>query len=329
MFKSNQRCIHLFLAASAMSLSLAAAMPARASDPEPNDTVALPPNINLLLYYNIFNGTGTVTTASGEDLNHTRIATNINVLRLIHTVDIAGYTVGAEVELPYAAFLGGQKIGGVGAAHQSGFGQPDLNLFFWPVNNPKTGTYVVLSGWFAPPISSFSKIHDLSIPTLTPANNLMNETIEVGAATTIFGEQSKPNLSVQGWYDGYFYQDNPNYASTYLPTPVGPIGPVDATLREQPTQEFRFYLTYNFAPRIAGFGSIGFLQSFGGKQTLRLAGVPDAVDTGSRTNESQFRFFLSSFISPTIQTSLLFYYDIAAHGGPEQRFVGLRLAKFF
>ena len=84
-----------------------------------------------------------------------------------------------------------------------------------------------------------------------------------------------------------------------------------------------------FAPQVFGFGTLGFYQSFGGKQTLTIPGLSGYIDTGLRTNESQLRFFVSTFVSPTIQASVYAYCDVAAHGGPKQRLVGFRLSTIF
>jgi hypothetical protein len=329
-FKSKYGA-NAYLAAAMVSLSLVSANPALAlTDPQAGDLVALPPNINIFLYYNALGNAGTVTTTNGTNLDHTRLQTDINIFRYVHTVSIGGSVGGAEMLLPYVGYLGEQKVGGAQVAHRSGFGQPNFGLFFWPVNLPKTGTYYLLSGWLSPPISSFTKINNLTAPTLSSANNTLTETIETGARTLLLGTPTTKNLAIEGFYDLSFFQSNPNYASVYQPTPAGRrVGPFDATFRQQPTQELRAYLTYTFDPMIAASTSLGFYQSFGGKQTLKIAHVPQIVDTGNRTNESQLRFYLTSFVTETVQARLFVYYDVAAYGGPKQRVIGLRFAKAF
>jgi hypothetical protein len=215
-------------------------------------------------------------------------------------------------------------------AHRSGFGQPNFGLFLWPVNLPKTGIYYLLSAWLSPPISSFTKINNLTAPTLSSANNTLTETIETGARAPLLGTPTTKNLAIEGFYDLNLFQSNPNYASVYQPIPGGRrVGPFDATFRQQPTQELRAYLVYTFDPKVGATTSLGFYQSFGGKQTLKIAHAPQIVDTGNRTNESQLRFYLTSFVTQTVQARLFFYYDVAAYGGPKQRVIGLRFAKAF
>jgi hypothetical protein len=72
----------------------------------------------------------------------------------------------------------------------------------------------------------------------------------------------------------------------------------------------------------------GLYQSFGGKQYYTLSnGVK--MDSGNRTNETQLRLVGSSFVSPTINIALEGEYDVANRGGPLERAVLLRVAKFF
>ena len=74
--------------------------------------------------------------------------------------------------------------------------------------------------------------------------------------------------------------------------------------------------------------SPGLYQSFGGKQYYTESNGAK-VDTGNRTNETQLRLVASSFVSPTINIALMGEYDVANRGGPLQRAVVFRLAKFF
>ena len=53
------------------------------------------------------------------------------------------------------------------------------------------------------------------------------------------------------------------------------------------------------------------------------------VDSGSRTNETQVRLIASTFLSHSLAVMLAGYFDVAAHGGPLNRTVLLRLGVFF
>ena len=72
----------------------------------------------------------------------------------------------------------------------------------------------------------------------------------------------------------------------------------------------------------------GLFQSFGGKQYfMQSNGLK--MDSGNRTNETQLRLVASSFVSPTVNVTLEGEYDVANRGGPLERSVLLRVAKFF
>jgi len=345
---------------------------AHASDPLPGDLVAPPVNINIGLLYNEFGDAGSFGAIRGNDVtDHTHISNDITVGRYIRTFDVGGTEFGAQVYLPFVQFIGAQELGinniptpvaglpafgpgRAGLSRTSGFAQPNLGVFMFPLNNPVTGTYVVVAPWISPPISSFNKNSNLN-----PAQNIFTYELELGFRTTLIGTPKTPNLSVEFWGEGYGFADNTNSADVNpvvnadsvpgiyglfgVHNPLQSASAVAATFREQPSAEFRVYLPYEFYPATGAFFAPGFYQSFGGKQTYRLneagtvdvAGSPtalkagDTVDSGNRTDETQLRFVLSSFISPTAQVVLMGDYDIAAHGEPLNRVFEFRLAKFF
>jgi len=72
----------------------------------------------------------------------------------------------------------------------------------------------------------------------------------------------------------------------------------------------------------------GLFQSFGGKQTYTLSNGAK-LDAGTRTQTTQLRFVISSFISPHVQLMLAGTYDLVDHGAPLNRGVMLRVGTFF
>jgi hypothetical protein len=335
---------------------------ALASDPLPGDGIAPPVNVNIGLFYNQFTNAGSYgapvgTLYDSSDSHNTHISTDITVLRYIRTFQVDGITAGAQIYEPYVAFLGTQKVGlsnipsglpapfpalGSGQANlstQGGFGQPNLSVFAFLVNKPATGTYFVVSPWLQLPISSFNKNSFVN-----PGQDAWVYEMEFGFRTTLLGTPTTKNLSVELWSESYLYGANNNSAlvnpeviATNIPTiysdlgihnPVQSTSSVAARFEEQPSQEFRIYLPYEFLPSTGGFVAPGFFQSFGGKQTYTLRNGTK-VASGNLTNETQLRLVVSSFVSPTTQIVLAGYYDVAAHGGPLNRTVELRIAKFF
>jgi hypothetical protein len=345
----------IFMAA--FSLSSLGAPAAFASDPLPGDGIAPPLNINIALFYEEFQDAGTFGATHGANTTEdTHISDEITVLRYVRTFSIGGMEAGLQAYLPLVNFIGTQQLGiqnipspvagfpafGPGKANlsnHSGFAEPSLGAFAFPVNNPATGTYVAIGPWIDPPISSFNKNY-----VLNPAQNVWVVEPEAGFRTILNGTPTTKNLAIEVWGEGYFYGDNnnsedvsPEVSANNIPAiytlfgvhnPLQNQSGVPATFREQPSAELRVYLPYEFAPALGAYFAPGFYQSFGGKQTYKL-GNGTVVDSGNRTNESQLRFILASFLSPTLQVMAIGEYDVAAHGAPLNRNFELRIAKFF
>jgi hypothetical protein len=285
---------------------------ALASDPLPGDAIGLPPDVNIGLVYNVLVGSGDFAPAHGSDItNHTKLSVDVTVLRYVRTFGIDGYTVGAQAVLPINVFLSPAKVGGATLSTNSGFQQPLLGVFAFPVNDDADGRSVAVGGWVFPAISSFNKNY-----TVNPSENLTTYEAEAGFHQILFGDPKGSNLALEAWDEAYFYSDNSNF------------GPRQ-TFREQPTDEVRVYLNYVVNPKIGLFVAPGFFQSFGGKQTVAIQGTPIVVDSGNRTNISEIRFAAGMFLSPTVQVMGVGEYDVAGHGGFLQRSVQIRIAKFF
>jgi len=252
---------------------------------------------------------------------------------------------------PYVPLLGGQLpsygAGRANLSQNSGFGQPNFGVFSYLLDRPDSGTYGVVSPWISPPISGFNKADNLN-----PGQNVWTYEIELGLRTTLLGDPNGQNLAMELWSESYFFGANnssayvtPQVSANHIPpiygeynllsggaipdaNPLQASSATPASFHEQPSQEFRIYLPYEFLPATRAFISPGFYQSMGGKQTYTLRdGVK--VDSGNRTNESQLRLVAASFISQTTQVMLIGEYDVAAHGEPLNRNFEIRIARFF
>ena len=301
-----------------MAFSAGFAGKALASDPLAGDSIGLPPNINIALFYNIFVGSGVFAPAHGSNItNHTKLSLDVTVLRYVRTFDLAGMTAGAQIVVPYNAFLTPAKVGGASLSTQSGFQQPLLGVFAFPINDDADGRSVAVGGWIFPPISSFNKNY-----IVNPSNDLTTYEADVGFHQILFGDPKGSNLALEGWDNVYFYSNNTSDLA-------GGAGGPPATNREQPTDEARVYFNYVVNPANDLFVAPGFFQSFGGKQTYALHAAPVIIDTGNRTNISEFRFSTGMFLSPTVQVMATGEYDVAGHGGFLGRSIQIRVFKIF
>jgi hypothetical protein len=339
-----------------LPLSLLVSRPALASDPLPGDGVVPPPNVNILLVYNEFEDAGTLGAVHGSSYNDdTHISTDVTVLRYVHTFVIDGVNAGVQAYVPYVGFLGEQRVGvasigplvaggpnvGAGKANlnaNSGFGQPNVGAFVFPLADGLVGNNLALGFWIAPPIGDFN-----ASDSLNPGQDVWVYEAEVGFRHTLFGTISTNNLTLELWGEAYGFGTNDKsadvspsvsannlgvYSLFGVTNPLTRNSAIAATFHEQPSFEFRAYLPYVINPATNFFVSPGLYQSFGGKQTYSL-GNGTSVDSGNRTQETQLRFFASSFVTPSTAIMLEGVYDVANHGGPINRGVQLRVAKFF
>lgn len=334
-----------------------AAPAALASDPLAGDAIAPPLNINIALDYEEFQDAGTFGATHGANTTEdTHISDIVTVLRYVRTFSLSGMEVGLQAYVPIVNFLGTQQLGipdiaapapglpafGAGKANlsnHSGFAQPNFGAFAFPINDPATGTYLAVGPWVSPPVSSFNKNY-----VLNPAQDVWTEELEAGFRTTVLGTPTTTNVAIEVWGEAYFYGNNsksedvsPEVTANSIPAiysllgvhnPLANQSGVPATFREQPGAELRVYVPYEFAPAMGAYFAPGLYQSFGGKQTYELRDGA-VVDSGNRTNETQLRFILASFLSPTLQVMAIGEYDVAAHGQPLNRNFELRFAKFF
>jgi len=333
----------------ALALSLSGARMALASDPLPGDLVAPPPNVNIVLYYNEFSDAGALQPVHGHGYaKDTHISADVQALRYIRTFNIDGMLSGVQVVEPYVSFIGHQTVGvastpfGPGRAsleHGGGFAQPWFGTFIFPVANPGTGTYLVTGVWLYPPIGSYDKDASLNY-----SKNLWEGEIEIGARKVLLGDPAGQNLSAELWGEGYFFGSNgsaaypsPAVSANNIPAiyqefgvhnPIVAASAIPAKLSEEPEGEIHVYFPYQFfAPTRAQIVP-GFYQSFGGKQVYTLANG-SKLDSSVRSEESQLRLVLSTYLSPHWQVQLNGEYDIAAHGNSMNRNVELRVAAVF
>jgi len=312
-----------------LALSFGARAHALASDPLPGDAISPPPNVNLLLYYNGLTNAGVLEPVRGSGYDKdTHISLDIQVLRYIRTFDVDGMVAGVQAMQPYVIFNGGQVLGEphlppsdgpgrVDLSHSGGFAQPSFGAFIYPVSHPASGTYVAAGFWIAPPIGNYDKYANLNF-----TQNLWSGEIELGGRTVLLGSDSAQSLAVEFWTEGYFYGGNNDSAV------LAPGEALPARLSEQPSGEIRAYLPYQFYALTHATFTPGLYQSFGGKQVYTLADGTK-TDAGTRTQETQLRFVLSSYLSVHWQILLNTEYDLAAHGAPLNRNVELRVATIF
>lgn len=328
-----------------------AAPRARASDPWPGEAVPPPPDLNIILYYNAFAAAGSYGQPDGTVTGqHTRVSVDVQALRYIHTFNVQGALAGVQLYVPYVSFLGNQQAdisAPAGAPqpaalnHAGGFGQPSFGAFLFPYHNQRTGTGLVLESWVSPPIGGHN-----GDASLNNSQNLWTGELEAGFHATLAGQPEGRNLALEVWGETYFHGGNGDAglvaqavnANTLPPgrsvnpepagSPAVRQDTLPAQFSMQPTEELRVYLPYQFSSGTRTTIAPGFYQSFGGKGIYTL---PDGtkLDSGTRTDETQLRLILSTYLSSRWQVAINSEYDVIAHGGPLYRTIELRIGRTF
>lgn len=284
------------------------ALPTSHADPLPFDLPAPPPAINVGIFYNIYSSVSSFYNPRGTKIGHTRISTDVPILRLLKGFSVGGMTAAVQVIAPYVAFSGRQEIGGRQLTHNSGFAEPQLGAYIYPINDPSSDQYLVLSYLVSPPSGSFNPNDTLNAST----NNWVNQ-ITVGYGHVLLGQaHNGRRLDLEIWGVASFYSNNSDFG--ILATPLG-------TSRErldtQPSEKLIVYLPYVFHPETDGYVGLSFSQTFGGKQTVAFNPLPTgSVDTGIRTDVTTVGVFAGSFISKTVFAYSGLTTDVRSRGGP-------------
>lgn len=288
------------------SVALGLIRNASAAAPLVTDLIAPPPNINVVMGYENFSNAGSFYTPNGTRLGQTRIETDVPVLRLVHIFKpIDGIIWGAQVIEPYVAFPGEQKIGGTQLSANSGFAEPLLSAFAWPVNDPAENQYLLFAYFLSPPTGAYNNSYALN----ASSNNWIND-LEVAYGHIIFGNPQGRRLDFQIWSDTYLYSNNAS--GTYNPDPA--LG--NLTVHTEPAEQLVVYLPYYFHPATAGYLGLGFEQTFGGKVTDTFSNIPSLVsDTGIRNDVTSVSIIGGTFLTKTLFLNGQISTDVRARGG--------------
>ena len=304
------------------TLSAVAVNIARAGGPLPFDAATPVPNTSAVLLYNQFSSASSAYSASGVKIGHTRIQTDVPVLRFVHSFGSIDKVAlfGVQVIAPYVTFLGNQEEGGRMLTHSSGFAEPQLSVFGKFLNNPKEDQTLTLTYFMSPPSGSYNPAYALNGSSNTWVNN-----IEAGFVHLLAGSATKHRLDLQVWGDMYFYGENNN---TRIATARGEL---TASTHIEPVEQLIVYLPYYFHPKTAGYVGLSFEQTFGGKQYLTAPPLGSRrFDTGTRNNFTRIGVVAGSFIAPTMFLQGEVSTDVRVRGGVRNDiFAEIQIARIF
>lgn len=291
---------------------------AQAGAPLPYDFPTPPPNITVAQFYNQFSSGSSFYTANGTQLGNTHVATDVPIIRLVHTFSpIDGMIPGVQVIAPYVAFLGNTEVGGNSLTRNSGFAEPLLSGFLKVYNDPADDQVVTLAYFFSPPTGAYNPNYTLNAST----NNYVNN-FEVLYSHIITGTPKTPHLDFDISLDSYIYSNNNNYA----------LAPNGSRIVEhtQPAEQILAYLPYYFHPQTGAYVGLSFEQTFGGKEYLKIPSIPTYYNDIGRNNITQVGIVAGSFVSPTVALQTELATDVRVRDGVKNDvFFLVQVAKVF
>jgi opacity protein-like surface antigen len=216
------------LAHAGAMVCLAALTPATcmALDVDGGDYNPLPPGSNMaLLYYQ--HGYSHSAYSHGNNVGGgTHLTQDIGILRMIHFMEVGGFTIDPQFLLPFGHVDGKQAGGDLGTGN--GVGDLILANTVWLVNRPSSGTFFGVTPMVTLPTGSYDKDDPLNID-----ENRHKYTLQLG-----FSQRLIDNVTLDLVFDGTHFGDNDRYGST------------GATLSQRTLYQGQSIVRYNLTPSL-------------------------------------------------------------------------------
>ncbi|HKM61592.1 MAG TPA: transporter [Acidisphaera sp.] len=251
-----------------------------------------------------FETSGTNLTSNGAS-NQAYFGTE----RFVHYDYLFGHPAGFQLIEPFGQFSGSGNISGTPVNNTFGASNVDISAFFWPYANFQQKQYLVLAGFFYPPVGSYNKNQLVNWASLNSGSNGWAGTFQIGWDQGI-GDHFSYDLGVDGTFAG-------DTTGSFAPGSGLPIG---VTTKHDPYARVQLWLNWNW--NVALTTSIGYYGTFGGQTsftnpaaTALLGLQPGATTVTGKHNEQQLRAAVGQFLSPNFQVLLDVHGDVAASGG--------------
>ena len=296
-FNKNKKSLmaELFIALTALT----SAGPVMAAEiaTDPGDYVPLPEGTNLGLVYAQY-ATRDKVYSNGDSVQAgSHLDTTVGLARIIHFMDIGGYTVDPQLIIPFADIDFRGPSGG--SQSDSGIGDPMLGATAWLINNAEQTEWLGLSAFVSMPYGSYDADKG-------PVNAGQNRWKGIFQAGYVTGLGDSFMLDVIGEYA--VYGNNDDFMGSHL--------------EQDDTQSIQTHLRYlvNDQSHIA----LSYYHDFGGETAIGDIDQNDKLDT------NRWLATYATFVNPTVQVQLQYGQDIHVSNGfkEDQRF-NLRIAKAF
>ncbi len=274
-------------------------VPAHAIDIDAGDYTSLPPGTNVGLLYvqhaernRLYANSNLIPGSNGLD-------SDIGILRMIHFMDIGGYTVNPQFLLPFGRLKAtGSLVQPLGQAD----GTSDLILAatVWPINDPKNRTFLGITPFLYVPIGNYDQSKPLNL-----GENRWKYALQ---ASVIFPVSEKVTIDLAADVTGYGRNDKANAAGQ--------------SLGQSASSQVQAFARYALSP--AWDLRVGLSWAHIGNQTL--GGV-------SRDNAAQitkFQLGTAGFLGPKTQLLGTWGRDVNVNNGfRENARINLRLLQLF
>lgn len=212
-----------------------------------------------------------------------RLDSDINQLRYIHYMDIAGYRIQQNIILPFGKFEASQDSSALGSAS----GQADLALSasVWLVNNPETNTYFAITPYLSLPTGDYDNSKSLNL-----GENRWKLTLQAGLNAEI---SNKVHFDLAT--DITTYGNNTEYGAS------------SATLKQDQSYQATTHLRYIFSPAFQL--SAGWSTVWGGETEV------NGVKKGDALRTTKFILGAAYLFRPSTQFSGTYSRDLSVKNG--------------
>lgn len=264
---------------------------------DPGDYVPLPEGTNLGLVYAQYATRDTVYSNGDAAQGGSRLDTITGLARLIHFMDIGGYTVDPQIIIPFADI--DFRAPSSNPQSETGIGDPMIGATAWLINNTEQQEWFGLSAFASMPYGSY----DADKGPVNAGQNRWKGIFQAGYVKAL-GDNFM--LDVIGEYA--VYSDNDDFMGSR---------------REQDdTQSIQTHLRYllNSQSHIA----LSYYHDFGGETTV------GGVEQNDELNTNRWLATYATFMNPTTQVQFQYGQDIdVSNGFKEDKRFNFRIAKAF
>ncbi|HBN8289751.1 transporter [Pseudomonas aeruginosa] len=268
-----------------------------ALDIDGGDYTPLPDGTNMaLLYYH--HGYSHSAYSHGNNVGGgSHLTQDVGILRMIHFMDVAGFTMDPQFLLPFGHVQG--KQAGTDLGTGNGLGDLILANTVWLVNDPASRTYFGVTPMITLPTGNYDKDDPLNI-----GENRHKYTLQLG-----FSQELIDRLTLDAAFDGTHFGDNDRYGSG------------KSTLSQRTLYQGQVIFRYDITPNLDIRTS--YSRQWGGEQFV------DGVSQG-RPNQSKYTIGTAYMLPTKTQLILGWGRDTSIDNGfKTSSQINLRIAQVF